>query len=208
MTVAICIGPAVMTELSPSPTASSPRLQGSDEFQFLCALAGAELAPARIERIANWNLSVVDWDQVFRLAERHGVLPLAVRNLTEHARGLSSEINRALRSAYDANLRRNLWFTAELTRIMQQFDRAHLSAVPYKGPALAQLLYRDLGLRSFSDLDFLIAPADFEPAKRALADIGIRPAADIAPAVERLWLRTGYERSFDSAAGKNLVKLQ
>ena len=83
-----------------------------------------------------------------------------------------------------------------------------LRAVPYKGPALAQSVYRDLGLRSFSDLDFLISPADFERAKQALAEIGYRPSADLTPAVERLWLRTGYERSFDGAAGKNLVELQ
>jgi hypothetical protein len=101
-----------------------------------------------------------------------------------------------------------LWFTAELARIMQHFERRQLRAVPYKGPALAQSLYRDPGLRSFSDLDFLISSADFERAKQALAEIGYRPAADLIPAVERFWLRKGYERSFDGAAGKNLVELQ
>ena len=197
-----------MTELLPSSTVSGTWLQTQDEFQLLCAVAGGELASAQIERITNWDLSAVDWDQVFLLAEKHGVLPLAARNLTEHGCGLTPEIERALRSAYDANLRRNLWFTAELARIMQQFERAQLRAVPYKGPVLAELLYRDLGLRSFTDLDFLISPANFDRAKRTLAEIGYRPAADIAPAVEQLWLRTGYERSFDSAAGKNLVEMQ
>jgi len=53
-----------------------------------------------------------------------------------------------------------------------------------------------------------VPAADFERAKQALAEIGYRPAADLTPAVERLWLRNGYERAFDSAAGKNLVELQ
>jgi Uncharacterised nucleotidyltransferase len=101
-----------------------------------------------------------------------------------------------------------LWFTAELARIMQHFERRQLRAVPYKGPVLAQSLYRDLGLRSFSDLDFLISPRDFERAKQALAEVGYRPSADLTSAVERFWLRKGNERSFDSAAGKNLVELQ
>ncbi len=73
---------------------------------------------------------------------------------------------------------------------------------------LAQSVYRNPGLRSFRDLDFLISSADVERAKQALAEIGYRPSADLTPAVERFWLRTGYERSFDSAAGKNLVELQ
>jgi Uncharacterised nucleotidyltransferase len=177
-------------------------------FEFLCALAGAELAPERIERIANWNLSALDWSEFLRLAEYHGVLPLVARNLIEHGLGLPPEIERSLRSAYEANLRRSMLFTAELARITQHFERRQLRVVPYKGAVLAQSLYRDLGLRSFSDLDFLISARDFELAKQALAEIGYRPSVDLTPTVERLWLRTRYERSFDGAAGKNLVELQ
>jgi hypothetical protein len=179
-----------------------------DEFELLCELTGVELAPERVGRIANWNLSAVNWSEFLRLADHHGVLPLAARNLSEHARGLPPEIEQALRTAYEANLRRSLWFSAELSRIMQHFEGAQLRAVPYKGPVLAQALYGDLGLRSFSDLDFLVCPADFERAKQSLAEIGYRPAMEVPPSVERLWLRTGYERSFDGAAGKYLVELQ
>ncbi len=177
-------------------------------FEFLCALAGAELAPERIERIANWNLSALGWNEFLRLAEHHGVLPLVARNLIEHGLGLPPEIERSLRSAYEVNLRRSMLFTAELARIMQHFERRQLRTVPYKGAVLAQSVYRDLGLRSFSDLDFLISTRDFELAKQALAEIGYRPSVDFTPTVERLWLRTRYERSFDGAAGKNLVELQ
>ena len=201
-----------MTESLATSLASSAALQSENEFALLCALAGAELSPERIERIANWNRSALDWSEVLRLAEHHGVLPLAARNLIEHARGLPPEIEHALGSAYAANLRRSLWFTAELARIMQHFERRQLRAIPYKGPVLAQSLYRDLGLRSFSDLDFLISSADFGRAQQALAEIGYRPSLFLTPvltpSLERFWLRTGYERSFDTAAGKNLVELQ
>src|SRR5208283_1881371 len=162
----------------------------------------------RIERIANWDLSKLDWSEVLRLAEQHGVLPLAARNLIEHAHGLPPEVERSLQSAYEANLRRSLWFSAELARILQQFERRQVRALPYKGPVLAQSAYGDLGLRSYSDLDFLIAPADFVRAKQALGEIGYRPSTDLTAPVERFFLWTGYERSFDSAAGKNLVELQ
>ncbi|MGO9403189.1 MAG: nucleotidyltransferase family protein [Terriglobales bacterium] len=193
--------------LPPSPV-SSASLQMRNEFEFLCALAGVELAPGRIEGIADWNLPALDWSELVRLAESHGVLPLVARNLMEHARGLPLEIERALRSLYEANLRRSLWFSVELARILQQFERRQVRALPYKGPVLAQSAYGDLGLRSFSDLDFLIAPADFERAKQALAEIGYLPSTDLTAPVERFFLRTGYERSFDSAGGKNLVELQ
>ncbi len=197
-----------MSELLLSSAASSTAPQREDEFDLLCALAGAALPPERTKRIAAWNLCSVDWSEFLRLAEYHGVLPLAARNVLEHARGLPPETERLLRSAYEENLRRSLWFAAELARVMQHFERTQLRALPYKGPVLAQSLYGDPGLRSFSDLDFLIAPADFERAKGSLAQIGYHPAAELTPAVERLWLRIGYERSFDGAAGKYLVELQ
>jgi hypothetical protein len=192
---------------------SSATLQTENGFELLCVLASAELAPERRERIADWNLAALEWSEFIRLAEYHGVLPLAARNLIEHGRGLPPEVERLLRSAYEVNLRRSLWFTAELVRIMQHFERRQLRALPYKGPVLSQSLYRDLGLRSFSDLDFLISPANFERAKQALAEIGYRPSGEFKPALEslaaeRLWLRTGYERSFDGAAGKHLLELQ
>src|ERR1035437_9978924 len=110
-------GFASMTEPLSTLPVSSTRLQREDEFELLCALAGAELAPERIERIANWNLSALNWGEVLRLAEHHGVLPLAARNLIENTRELPPEIERSLGSAYEVNLRRSLWFTAELARI-------------------------------------------------------------------------------------------
>lgn len=213
-----------MTQSSVLSLASSPQ-QGADEFDLLCALAGVHLPAHHVERIANWNFSALDWNKFLSLAEHHGVLPLAARNLMDHARSLPPEIERSLRLAYEANLRRNLWFSVELERILQHFERARLRVIPYKGPTLAQSVYGDVGLRSFSDLDLLINPADFNRAKQALAEIGYRPSVDLVSVVvppsrkgagstmsnstvERFWLRTGYERSFDSAAGKHLVELQ
>lgn len=217
-----------------SPYSKSSLAQKSEnEFSFLCALAATELTPARIERIANWNLSALDWGEFCRLAEHHGVLPLVARNLIEHcsanpdfaenaradhdhieqghadrARRLPPEIERSLRSAYEANLKRSLWFGVELGRIVRHFEDAKLRVIPYKGPVLAQSAYRDVALRSFSDLDFLIAPVDFVRAKQALAEIGYRPSEDVSLAVERFWLRKGNECEFDGAAGKYLVELQ
>jgi hypothetical protein len=209
--------PELLPSSPASGTAPQRERESEDQLGFLCALAGADLTPERRARIATWNRAALDWNKFIHMAEHHGVLQLVAYHLLEPGsrengstenRALPPEVERSLRSAYEMNLRRSLWFTAELARIMKHFERQQLRAIPYKGPALAHSLYGNLALRSFSDLDFLISPPDFEPAKRALAEIGYRPSADITPAVERFWLRKGYERSFDSAAGANLVELQ
>ncbi len=202
-------------DLSPAPTISSPRPQASvdNEFEFLCALASTNPSPEHRACIANWDLSVLDWTKFTSQAEHHGVLPLAARNLLEISAAKSvsripAEIVRELQSAYETNLRRNLWFASEMLRILQQLDSKQLPAIPYKGPVLAQVAYGDLALRRFSDLDFLISPADFHRAKQALAEIGYHPSTDLTPEIERFWLRKGNERMFDGPAGKNLVELQ
>jgi putative nucleotidyltransferase-like protein len=191
--------------LSPPPSSRSAQ---ENSFELLCECANAHPAPEQVARIANWNYAGFDWSGFIQLAEHHGVLALVASNLAQHSPAVPAEIAQSLRSAYAENLRRNLWFAGESARILEHFETRNVRAIPYKGPGLAQSAYGDLGLRSFSDLDMLISPADFEPAKRALAEIGYHPSQELPPAVERLFLRTGYERSFDGAAGKNLVELQ
>ena len=187
---------------------SIPGSQVEDGFVLLCALASAELSGEQIERIANWDFTAVDWQEFIRLAEHHGIIPLVARNLIEHARGLPEGIDATLRSSHELNMKRGLWFAAELGRIVRTFDLQGVPVMPFKGPVLAQSVYGDPGLRSFSDLDLMISSADFERAKHTLGEIGYRPAKELRPAVERFWLRNGYEQSFDGAAGKNLVELQ
>jgi hypothetical protein len=195
----------------PSPSANTPGVEtqaSSKEFDLLCACAAVSPEPEAIAYIAGATERAVDMRELLRLAEQHGVISLVARNLNAHARALPAEIARRLRSADEANIRRNLWFANELGRIADYFDGKHLRAVPYKGPALAESAYGDLALRSFNDLDLLISPADFDRAKQILAQLGYRPAEELSPPVERFWLRKGYEREFDGAAGKNLVELQ
>ena len=191
---------------------SSPHLivplSRSSSFDLLCACSAAHPNPQQLAHIASLQSEDFDWKEFLQAAEHHGVAALAARNLIEHASTLPPEIRRSLDSIYATNVRRSLWFAAELTRIMRTFAQKQIRAIPYKGPVLAQSAYGDLALRSFSDLDLLISPGDFSGAKEALADLGYQPSKPQTPAIERLWLRTGYERSFDGPAGKNLVELQ
>ena len=191
----------------PSPR-SSNSLNRAGAFELLCACSAAQPNPQQRAQIGNWPSDDFDWQEFLHAAEHHGVAPLVARNLIEHASTLSPEIRRSLDSVYATNFRRSLWFAAELTRITRTFTHDQIRAIPYKGPVLAQSAYGDFALRSFSDLDLLISPADFARAKQSLAELGYQPSKPQAPAVERLWLQTGYERSFDGPGGKNLVELQ
>src|SRR5271167_1008690 len=95
--------PAMTTaELLPAPSPSVTRLGQGDEFELLCAVACVKPAPERLELFAGWDFSALDWSEFIRLAEHHGVLPLAASNLIENdcGRGLPPEVERSLRSSY------------------------------------------------------------------------------------------------------------
>jgi hypothetical protein len=180
----------------------------SPEFDLLRLCAGVKLTPERVRQISTVNVAAIDWEQFFRMADHHGVLPLAAKNLLAYARDLPEQVRRSLQSAYESNLRRNLWFAGELARITEHLETRKVRVVPYKGPILADTIYGDLGLRSFHDLDFLVRPADFQAAKQALAELGYRPSKPLPPEIQRLWLQFGYECAFDSNSGKYLIELQ
>lgn len=181
---------------------------GSKEFDLLCACAGVEISPQRAARIASANAAEFDWDEFLRLAEHHGVLTLVSRTLHQQGVQLPQSSAASLEKANAENVQRNLWFASELARILQHFKKSNLRALPYKGPLLAESAYGDLTLRTFTDLDFLISPADFAAARQALAELEYRPSEPWSPPVERFWLKNGYERAFDGTAGKYLVELQ
>ncbi len=181
---------------------------GSKEFDLLCACARVELTPERAAQIDGATAAELDWNGFLRLAAQHGVLPLVARALRQQGVELASTIQQEFQRAEDENVRRNLWFAGELTRILQHFEKRNLRAVPYKGPVLAETAYGDLALRNFSDLDFLISSADLEAARQALAELDYRPSEAWSPAIERFWREKGYERAFDGKAGKYLIELQ
>jgi hypothetical protein len=63
-------------------------------------------------------------------------------------------------------------------------------------------------LRQFSDLDVLIRAADMPKVKAALDELGYEPGIELTQRQERDYLASGYEYTFDSTHGRNLLEMQ
>jgi hypothetical protein len=70
------------------------------------------------------------------------------------------------------NLRKNLFLTAELLQLLGAFGQNGIRIVAFKGPVLAQLVYGDLSLREFADLDVMVHQADLREAEEILNACG------------------------------------
>jgi hypothetical protein len=70
------------------------------------------------------------------------------------------------------NLQKNLFLMAELLRLLGVFRQNGIPVATFKGPLLAELVYGDLSLREFVDLDVIVHQADLRKAEDILNACG------------------------------------
>jgi len=175
------------------------------EFEFLLACCAQPLDYGRLEESLSrrWH-----WRTFISLAEHHRVVPQVYRSLAPYSNQLPILEFATLRAKYQENARNALWFTSELVRTVKHLECQGITAIPYKGPALAQMLYGAVTARQFSDLDILVRPEDVPKAKMALAQLGYKSTVDLAAPAARAYISSGYECPFDGVAGPHLLELQ
>ena len=134
---------------------------------------GKEQAPQKIKALAQDEL---DWQALVSLAIEHRVAPLLYRCINESYLGAVPVTVREGLRQYCQNIAvRNLFMTAELSRVLSLMSLSGVDTLPYKGPLLSQTLYKDLNLRQFGDLDIVIQPQDMLSVEKLLIAEGYRP---------------------------------
>lgn len=173
---------------------------------FLCARARMDAEQQR--RAEALLRESFDWEYLFLMAMRHGLMPLVHKHLSEHfTEGVPPEQLNKFREHYRHNAARNLFLTGELCRLLRLFEQQGIMAVPYKGPALAVSAYGDASLRQFIDLDVLVRPRDVRRASALLTEQGYEPHFKLDAAQESAFLRLSYVQSFTQDEKRRTVEL-
>ncbi|MGA8272559.1 MAG: nucleotidyltransferase family protein, partial [Candidatus Sulfotelmatobacter sp.] len=79
---------------------------------------------------------------------------------------------------------------------------------PYKGVVLSEVYYGDMALRQAGDMDLFVRRKDVMRVKTAVRELGYTPRVPIREEAEDDYIAAGYEHTFDSPAGKNLLEVQ
>jgi len=122
-----------------------------------------------------------DWQAVLRLANQSLTVTTLAARLRDHGAVVPDEVSQFLGAIVDRNRRRNARMRAQLAEAVALLSAAGVTAVAIKGAAiLAKANDRTLGDRILSDLDLLVAPADFDRAQSLLVASGyaLSPASD------------------------------
>jgi hypothetical protein len=148
------------------------------------------------DRIRTLLKNEIDWSYLKRRGRWHGTMPLLYLNVNRACDGaVSKDLCQRLKEHYLATSRQNLILTGELLRLLRLFDAHGIPSIPYKGPALAVMAYRDLTLRSFDDLDILVHKADVMKAKEVLISQGYEPTFPLKRVQEKAYLESPFEYS-------------
>lgn len=178
-----------------------------NELLLLCAHRGGE-AGAAVERLRQLSRGVIDWDHLYRLAERHALLPLLYRGLEgASVDAAPGEFRERLREKYRANATRNTLLAGELLRAARVFDEAGVPLLAYKGPTLAMQAYGELALRRFVDLDVIVRRGDVARAGELLLSLGFRKPGRLNASQEAFLLRRQHNLAFTREAGRLIVEL-
>lgn len=123
----------------------------------------------------------LDWPALLQLADDHGVQVMLAKRLEQTGyANVPAPVKETLQNSARIQNLVNLALTADLFRILEEFSKAGLEAIPVKGPVLSLVAYGHPAARSFGDLDLLILHRDVPLAIESLLAMGYEPDLPLA----------------------------
>lgn len=172
-------------------------MQYCPEILLLLYCARTRIEPELATAIRSICSSSIDWEEVLQLAEQHGVIPLLYRTLSAVCpEEVPNSILQQLRLYHQTNALRNQVLTTELLNILDLLHANNIPVIPYKGPVLASMIYNDLSLRQFSDLDILVKKQDVLKTKQVLCTCGYQSYTPMTAEEEAHLLKSSYQYKF------------
>lgn len=177
------------------------------EARVILAAITNPATPASILRARELAAERLDWNELRRIANWHGIMPLVYRFFADRAPdAMPTSMTAAWRADYAANALRNLRLARELVRITSVLEAESIVSIALKGPALAVAVYGNLALRQFTDLDLLIHERDLSRAADLLSHCGYLPRRYERDSPGGGFFH-GSEDEFASADGNDLIDI-
>jgi hypothetical protein len=187
---------------------SAPSVEVVPEWSLLLAASSPDLRDLDLNHIRPLLPQSSDWIATLRLADQHGIISLLHQNLAPLHDIVPPTVLASLRQSYERNIHKSLFLARELIRILDCLGGLGIDVVPYKGVVLSEVYYGDMARRQSGDMDLFVRSQDVPRIKSAVRALGYTPRVLIPEDAERDYIDSGYECTFDSAAGINLLELQ
>ncbi len=165
------------------------QIHAEDDLLLCCARTN--LNSEKKEKIHSLLKGEVDWSYLIQTASRHGLIPLLYKNLKKtFPEMIPPDILGRIYKHFLGNAGRNIYLTEELLKLLDLFEKNGITALPFKGPALAKYAYGGLALREFSDLDILVQKQNISKAKDLLISRGYQWDSNLSRAQQEDYLQS------------------
>lgn len=142
----------------------------SDELKLLIAVIRRD---TKLEAAVYDSYADINWDLFLQLAYHHKVYSLLYHNIQKYQLNMIPEhVVSSLHLAYSQNTFLMLSLSGQIIKICTELNKLNIRAIALKGPALAEVLYGDISLRTSKDLDILISIDDVEKSEALLLQMG------------------------------------
>lgn len=139
-------------------------------------LLSADRASKEVGRTAYLAVlkSVKDWNQGLSLLSDRAAAALCLKHLRDWdlTGAVPAEVLSGLERIRLKVLSRNMLLMGHFQQIAAAFKARNIDLIPLKGIYLSDVLYGDLSLRQFSDLDLLVRPEQSDAALSCLHEMG------------------------------------
>jgi len=162
----------------------------------------------RTEQIKALIRKGIDWSYLIQGSIRHGLLPILYKTLAATCtEEVPEDVLAKLKDYFRGNTLQNLALTGELHNLLSLFKTNGISAIPYRGPTLAALVYGDISYRQFVDLDIMVHKQDVLRAKELLISQGYQSEFHLTEALELAYLQSNCEYNFYSSSKRISVEM-
>ena len=166
----------------------------------------------QVKKIKNSSILSFNIQHLISLASSHGILPLVYKTIKDlpNDNSSSSLIQHFLLELKTQNMiiaQRNMLMSAELIRIMKLLKENKVEALAFKGPTLSQMVYGDITLRQYSDLDILVNEEEITKAGSILAKHGYDPSFPIKILENKTCLSATNDLGFYNQTSGLLIEL-
>jgi len=143
------------------------------EYQLLLGCARTNLSKDKQNEIRKLVNNGLDWDYVLQMGKAHGLAPLLYYHLRriDHKHRITQSIMERLHTIYYSNLAHNISLDSELNKILNFFEKKRIPVVVLRGLALAQIIYKNIALRSTIDIDLLVQKKDLSRVVQTLLEL-------------------------------------
>ncbi|MGI6483710.1 MAG: nucleotidyltransferase family protein [Methanobacterium sp.] len=168
-------------------------LKPEDKLLLYCARLNINRqTEENIRYITQQNL---DWNYLMKIASKNRLkssLYFQIKDI--NIKEVPQNILEDLEKNYQFNVKKNLLFLSELVKILKILEKNGYIIIPYKGPVLTLMIYENLALREFDDLDLYISLRDFCSVKCILEKNGYESTLNLNDSQQTAYFK--FQREF------------